>query len=103
MTTGDSEPRTLDRCVSADEAASVNGTVESARASSEKKALKSNCKVKAFAIANDVVTYTLGCGARTIESTTRFQGESSEGTLTTTAEGKSVVTRIKAHRTGACH
>lgn len=100
--TTDGASHTSKHCVTAEEAAGVNGTVATARAHSEEKAARGHCSVKSFDIQGDTVTYSLTCGTRRIDSTTTFHGDSSEGSLTTTHEGKSVVTQVKAQRLGLC-
>lgn len=89
-------------CVTADEAGSVNGSLESARAHAEQNAVRGHCALKAFGLQGDTVTYSLACGPRTIDSTSTYHGESFDGTMTTTNEGKAVVTKVSAHRLGVC-
>ncbi len=67
----------------------------------EKKA-EGRCTVKSFTAAGSTVEYALACGERTIRSKTVFHGDTSEGTLTTTMDGKAVTTEVKARRLGAC-
>lgn len=98
----DGGTHTSKHCVTPDEAAGVNGSLASARSHSEQKAARGHCAVKSFDIRGDTVSYALSCGARRIESTSTYHGDSFEGTLTTTAEGKSVLTKVKAQRLGAC-
>ncbi len=88
-------------CMSAEDAEQVNGDSKSGRAAAEKKAA-GRCTVAAFAAAGSSVEYTLVCGSRTIHSTTVFHKDTSEGTLTTTADGKTITTLVKARRLGAC-
>ncbi|HEV7507386.1 MAG TPA: DUF3617 family protein [Thermoanaerobaculia bacterium] len=93
---------TLNHCIDAEEAGGVNGDAKTARAYAEKKA-KGRCTIKSYDIQGNTVTYSLVCGDRTIDSSTTFHGNSSEGTLkTTTADGKVDTKTVKARRLGAC-
>jgi uncharacterized protein DUF3617 len=92
----------LNHCIDAAEAAGVNGDVKAARAAAEKKA-KGHCTIKSYDIQGSTVKYSLACGDRTIDSTTTFHGDSSEGVLkTTTADGKVDTKTVKARRLGPC-
>lgn len=97
----DGAPRVFASCMTAADAAQVNGDSASGKAAAEKKA-EGRCAVKSYAIAGSTVEYTLVCGERTIRSRTVFHGDHSEGTLTTTVDGKPVTAEVKAHRLGAC-
>jgi hypothetical protein len=99
--TSEGASRVLTSCMTAEEASQVNGDSSSGRAAAEKKSA-GRCTVKSFTATGSAVAYTLVCGSRTISSTTVFHGDSSEGTLTTTVEGKEVVSHVKARRLGAC-
>ncbi len=100
--TGDGAPRTFSQCMTPDQANEMNGDTKTARAAAEKKA-KGNCKIKSFDIQGNTVTYSLACPDRTMDSTTTFHGDSSEGTLkVTTADGKVNTRTVKARRLGAC-
>lgn len=103
MTT-DGATRTVTGCLSADEAASINGDSRSARDFAEKKGekLHSPCKIKSYEIKGDTGSYSLICGTRTITDTTTYHGETTEGVKTVTNEGKTVTTRLKSRRVGAC-
>ena len=101
--TGDGEPRILTQCITPDQANEMNGDTSTARAFAEKRAAKGRCTIKSYDIQGNTVKYALICGDRTIESTTRFTGDTSEGTLTsTTADGKIDTRTVKARRLGAC-
>jgi hypothetical protein len=100
MTT-DGVPHTSTICMSAEDAEQVNGDSTSGRAAAEKKAA-GRCTVESFTAAGKSVDYTLICGPRKIHSTTIFRENASEGTLTTTADGKTISTLVKARRLGAC-
>lgn len=100
MTT-DGDARTVTFCISAEEAASINGDSKTGRAFAEKKS-GGRCAITSYEIKGDTVSYSLTCGTRTISDTTAFHGETSEGTKTTTSEGKAVTMRLKSRRIGAC-
>jgi len=100
MTT-DGSTRTVKYCVSAAEADSLNGDSKTGRDFAEKKA-NGRCAIKSFDMKGDKVSSSMLCGARSIEGTTTYHGDTSEGDLTTTSEGKAVTTHIKARRLGAC-
>lgn len=100
--TTDGSSHTAAHCITPGEATEVNGDTASGRAAAEKKA-GTRCTVRSYAISGDTVSYSLLCGNRTIDSTTLFHGETSDGSLTTTVQGeKAVVTHVKARRLGAC-
>jgi hypothetical protein len=100
MTT-DGETRTVSFCVSAAEAASINGDSKSGREFAEKKA-GGRCAINAYEIKGDTVSYSLVCGDRTITDKTAFHGETSEGVKSVTFQGKTIATTVKSHRIGAC-
>ena len=100
--TGTGEPRILKQCITPDQANEMNGDTGTARAFAEKRA-KGRCTIKSYDIQGNTVKYALSCGDRTIETTTTFAGDTSEGTqTTTTADGKVDSRTIKARRLGAC-
>jgi hypothetical protein len=100
--TGDGAPRTFSQCMTPDQANEMNGDTKTARAFAEKRT-KGKCTIKSYDIQGDTVKYSLSCGDRTIDSTTTFHGDSSEGTLkATTADGKVDTRIVKARRLGAC-
>ncbi len=100
MTT-DGAPRVLTSCMSAQAAAELNADTPTGKAAAEKKA-GARCTVKSYTAEGNSLDYTLVCGPRTIHNATAFQGESSQGTTTTTSEGVTTKTQIKARRVGAC-
>jgi hypothetical protein len=100
--TGDGGSRTFSQCMTPDQANEANGDTKTARAYAEKKA-KGRCTIKSYDIQGNTVKYSLACGDQTIESSTTYHGDSSEGTLkTTTPDGKVATRTVKAHRVGAC-
>jgi hypothetical protein len=100
--TTDGSSHTAAHCVTAVDASEVNGDTKSGREAAEKKA-SGRCTVQSYGVEGDTVSYSLSCGNRTIDSTTTFHGDTSDGSLTTTVQGaKAVVTHVKARRLGAC-
>jgi Protein of unknown function (DUF3617) len=100
MTT-DGATSTVGYCISAAEAASINGDSKTGRDFAEKKA-GSRCTIKSYDIKGDTVAYSLACGSRTITDTTTFHGETSEGVKMVTNEGVTVKTLLKSRRVGIC-
>ena len=100
--TGNGDSRVMKQCITQDQANEMNGDTATARGFAEKRA-KGRCTIKSYDIQGNTVKYALICGDRTIESATRFTGDTSEGTqTTTTADGKVDTRTIKARRLGAC-
>lgn len=96
------ESRVAKSCVKKEVADIANGDSRLGRAAAERKSAKTNCKVTDFAVEGNTVSYTLGCGDRTIKSTGTYHGDHFEGTLETKSPSEEVVTDIKARRLGAC-
>jgi hypothetical protein len=80
--TGTDGPRTMKQCMTPDQANEMNGDTNTARGFAEKRA-KGRCTIKSYEIQGNTVKYSLVCGDRTIDSSTTFKGDTSEGTLTT--------------------
>jgi len=100
--TGNGESRTVNQCMTPDQANEMNGDSQTARGFAEKRN-KGRCTIKSYDIQGNTVKYSLVCGDRTIDSSTTFTGDTSVGTLTTTtADGKVDVRTVKARRLGAC-
>jgi hypothetical protein len=100
--TGNGESRTIKQCVTPDQANEMNGDSKTARAFAEKRA-KGRCTIKSYDVQGSTVQYALICGDRTIQSTTTFRGDTSEGTqTTTTSDGKIDSRTVKARRLGTC-
>jgi hypothetical protein len=97
----DGDTRTITYCISAAEAASINGDSKSGREFAEKKA-GGRCAISAYEIKGATVSYTLVCGTRTITDRTAFHGETSEGTKTVAGEGETVTSTLKSRRVGPC-
>jgi hypothetical protein len=100
MTT-DGSTRTISQCITAEKAKEVNGDSKSGREYAEKGA-KGRCSVRSYDVSGDTVSYSLMCGSTQIESVQTYHGDSSDGTKTTTTDGKTVKTQVKARRLGAC-
>jgi hypothetical protein len=101
MKTTDQDSRTFTRCVTADEAGSVNGDTASARAYAEKSAA-GRCTLKDFTVDGDTVSYSLACSDTTISSKAAYHGDHFEGVLITKNGDTESTTQLKAHRVGAC-
>ena len=100
MTT-DGSTRTFKQCITADKANEVNGDTQSARSFAEKHS-NGRCTIKSYEVAGDNVAYSMSCGDRQIDSVTTYHGDTSEGSLVTTSDGKSVTAQVTAKRLGAC-
>ena len=100
--TSNGESRTMKQCMTADQANEMNGDSKTARGFAEKR-MNGRCTIKSYDVQGNTVKYSLVCGDRTIESSTTFTGDTSEGTLTTTtADGKVDAKTVKARRLGSC-
>ena len=100
--TGNGESRTMKQCMTPDQANEMNRDTKTARGYAEKRT-KGRCTITSYDIQGNTVKYSLVCGDRTIDSSTTFTGDTSEGTLTTTtADGKVDAKTVKARRLGAC-
>jgi hypothetical protein len=100
--TTDGSSHTAAHCVTLVDASEMNGDTKSGREAAERKA-NGRCTIQSYAIQGDTVSYSLSCGNRSIDSTTTYHGDTSDGSLTTTVQGaKAVVTHVKARRLGAC-
>ena len=100
MTTGGAT-RTMAQCITPDKASEFNGDSKSGREHAEKNA-KGRCAIKAYDITGDTVSYSLSCGTTQIVSVTKFHGDTSDGSMVTTTDGKSTTTHVEARRLGAC-
>jgi len=98
--TSNGKTSTATRCVSKEEAASVNGTAESARASATKNA--KGCALKVYDLKGNTITVKMDCGGTIIESTGTYLGDTSDAIVKSTTDGKQSTTLVKAHRIGAC-
>ena len=104
MTT-DGATRSVKFCIDAAEAASNNGDSKAGREFAENKARKAGgrCTVDKYDIKGETIAYTLLCGNRSISSTQAYRGDTAEGVLSTTVQGKATTTtQIKSRRLGSC-
>lgn len=99
--TTDGFTHTMSQCITAEKALQFNGDSKSGRERAEKDA-KGRCAISSYEIAGDVVTYSMTCGTMHMDSVTTFHGDTSDGTLVSTAQGKTTRTQVKARRSGAC-
>ena len=99
--TTDGHTHTMSQCITAEKALQFNGDSKSGREHAEKDA-KGRCAISTYEIAGDVVSYSMTCGATHLDSVTTFHGDSSDGTLVSTAQGQATRTQVKARRSGAC-
>jgi hypothetical protein len=98
----DAEPDSIKHCISAEEAASINGGSKTARAYAEKKA-GGRCTVNEYTINGDLMTYSVTCGQATVRARISYHAGSSEGDLYTKKGAEAeVVTHVKARRLGDC-
>lgn len=98
----DGEPDSTKFCISAEEAASVNGDAKTARAYAEKKAQK-GCTVTGYTVSGDLVTYSVSCGKSTVRARITYHGDTSEGDTFIQREGQpEIVMHVKAKRLGDC-
>ena len=98
----DGNSHTATQCVTAQDALSANGDTKAARAAAEKKAGPSACVIKTYDVSGAVVTYTIACRDTLIESTQTYHGDSAEGVLKSTRDGKKATTSVKGRRVGPC-
>ena len=102
MTTdGEAESDKATDCMTAEEAASINGDSKTGRAYYERKA-HGTCKIKMFELKGNTMSYVLSCGDRSIENTVTFRGETSEGVTISEGPDGIQTMHIKSRRLGAC-
>jgi Protein of unknown function (DUF3617) len=96
------EPESVKTCVTAEEAASINGGAQTGRAYAERNA-GAGCKVNDYSVNGDVVTYSVTCGKSTVRATVTYRGDTSEGDTVIQREGQpDIVMHVKARRIGEC-
>jgi hypothetical protein len=101
MTT-EGKTQTSTRCVTPDEAKSINGDAKAGREYTE-KAARGACTVKAYDVTGNTVSCTMACGTDVVRaSSATYHGDSFEGDTTTTAGGRTHTAHTKAKRVGAC-
>jgi hypothetical protein len=97
------EAKTRSYCVTPAQAKGINGDASADQAFLEKTALVRHCTIKDFALEGNTLSYTQVCAGYTFSDRTTYNGDSSEGVLTTTMDGQEpVVTQVKGRRLGAC-
>jgi hypothetical protein len=86
----DGQSQTLTYCITQEEAASINGDSKTGREFAQKRAQKASepCAIKSYEINDDVVSYTMTCGNRTIVDKTIYRGETSDGVKTISKDGQ---------------
>ena len=98
----DGEPDSMKICISAEEAASINGGAKTGRAYAEKQA-GAGCKVNDYTVNGNLVTYSVTCGKSTVKATVTYGGDTSEGDTVIQSEGKpEIVMHVKGKRLGEC-
>ena len=100
ITTNGAAAHTITRCISPEEAASVNGDAKSARALAAKHAR--GCVLQAYDIKGDTINIQMDCAGTILNNTTTYHGDTSLGTTKSTTAGKQTTTVVEAHRLGAC-
>lgn len=100
-TDGEPESQKTTACMSADEAAAINGDAKMARAFFERKS-RGRCTIAKFELKGSTMSYTLSCGARSIENTVTFHGETSEGVTIAKGPDGTDTMHIKSRRLGVC-
>ena len=100
-TTTRGETSTVKRCVTAEEAETVNGDTKSSRASAERQA--PSCKYTDYKVDGDSVSGAMTCGKLSSRWATRYHGDTMEGDkFTRIAGGPEFVSHTKAKRIGNC-
>lgn len=98
----DGQPNSIKTCVSAEEAASINGGAKTGRAYAEKQAGE-GCKVNEYTVNGNLVTYSVTCGTSTVRAKVTYAGDTSEGDTVIQREGQpDIVMHVKAKRLGDC-
>ncbi len=100
----DGKTRTATHCITAEQAAGVNGDVKVGRAYME-KAAKGACKVTAYDIVGDTVSSTMVCGGdNTVIGRVTFHGDQASESHTTMKRGDKTVldAHLTSKRVGSC-
>jgi len=98
----DGEPDSMKICISAEEAASINGGAKTGRAYAEKQAGE-GCKVNDYTVNGNLVTYSVSCGKSTVRAKVTYAGDTSEGETLIQREGQpDIVMHVKGKRLGEC-
>jgi Protein of unknown function (DUF3617) len=97
------ETKTRSYCITPAQAKGINGNAQADQAFLEKGALVRHCTIKDFKLEGNTLSYTQACAGYTFSDRTTYNGDSSEGELTTTMNGQeAVVTTVKGRRLGDC-
>ena len=92
---------TSTRCVTKEEAISVNGDTKSARAYAEKE-LKGTCNIQAYDVTGNTITSRMDCEGTLIEMTFTYHGDTYEGVSKSTLQGTQTTMTFKGRRLGSC-
>ncbi|MDQ6891739.1 MAG: DUF3617 domain-containing protein [Acidobacteriota bacterium] len=100
-TTTQGETRTVKRCITAQEAETVNGDTKSSRASAERQS--PSCKYTDYKVDGNLVSGAMTCGKLASRWATTYHGDTMEGDkFTRIAGGPEFVSHTKAKRLGDC-
>jgi hypothetical protein len=103
ISTVNGEAKTRSYCITPAQVKGINGDAKTDQAFLEKSALVRHCTIKDFTLEGNTLSYTQVCAGYTFSDRTTYNGDSSEGVLTTTMNGQEpVVTQMKGRRLGAC-
>jgi hypothetical protein len=95
--------KTRTYCITAAQAQGINGDAQADRDFLEKGAAKRHCTIQDFKLDGNTLSYTQVCAGYAFSDRTTYNGDSSDGVLTTKMDGKAaVVTHMKGRRLGAC-
>lgn len=100
---GQAERRTGPRCVTAEEAQTMNGPAASIREALEASPDWKACRIRDVRADGDSVAFSAVCADAVTTSQTRYQPSSYSGTITVTQPGAPTLTMaIKGERVGSC-
>ena len=98
--TNNGKPTTFKNCVSAVDAAAMNGDAKASRAYLEKQV--PSCRFMDYKQDGNLVSCVMSCGSMTISSVTTYHGDSYVSDSKTTGGGLDRVSHITAKRLGDC-
>jgi hypothetical protein len=96
---------TRSHCLTADELATTNGSIEAIRQSMVKAFAKLNngtCALKDFKVDGSTISSLMVCGSSSFASTRTFHGDTVDTASTSTTAGVARVSHITSRRLGAC-
>lgn len=97
------EAKTRTYCITPAQVKGINGDAQADHEFLEKGAAARHCTIKDFKLEGNTLSYTQVCAGYTFSDRTTYSGNSSEGVLTTTMNGKApITTHMKGRRLGAC-